>query len=186
MSKIAMLLIAAVILLAACAEAPLPPGEYQVIPLQNQPITPGVYRFNGPQGEYIGFLGLTPTPLATVTQEATQLPPTTPGTAKQCELKIAQSAINIRGDRSGQPNPNSGPFGQVRQGVVLRAFEFAQTSSFLWALINEQPRQWIAIRTSPGGQWWVNGVEGTTATCVDLPGWPADLEPPPVVALTAS
>lgn len=76
------LLVLFALLLVACDGIDLPPGEYVVIPAGDQMVTPGVYRYAGPDGEYVAYLWPqlpTGTPVATATPDETEPPePTEP------------------------------------------------------------------------------------------------------------
>ena len=119
------IILAAVLLLAAC-EA-LPPGEYDVIPRDGQVVTPGVHRYDSPNGDYTFHLGqavdasqtptntpapsptLTPPPTNTPRPTATAIPATEiPGEEPtptqeatplpRCVGTVTASAVNVRAD----------------------------------------------------------------------------------------
>ena len=144
------LFILLIVLLAGCAE--LPPGEYAVIPLGSQAITPGEYVYEGPAGRYVVHLRdsvaspeaptATPTrtpPPATVTPTPTLEPTPTPEQAR-CFGRVNAARVNVRATPWGEV------IGQATLGQIL-TFEAKATSSQndLWYRIWWEPGRWAYI-----------------------------------------
>jgi len=123
---------------------------------------------------------VTPIPgSATPTQEATPGATEPPGTVEPatCIVKTRGFAVNERTDHAvTAPKTEYSP---IPPASTVMVYEFWQGPTYLWA---RNVYGWFAVRA--GSSWWVDGVEGTTETCVDVPGWPDGLPPPaPIVAL---
>ena len=111
----------------------------------------------------------------TPTQEVTELPPTLTmaPVPKLCALKNNNAVTNIR---SG-PGTSYGISAKWNYGEEGMFTEFAVGESYLWGHLD---RGWVVVRS--GNSWWVYGTEGTDL-CAEVPGWPAGLDPPPVIVL---
>jgi hypothetical protein len=109
----------------------------------------------------------------TPTQEVTELPPTLTMTPvpKLCALKNNNAVTNIR---SG-PGTSYGILAKWNYGEEGMFTEFTVGESYLWGHLD---RGWVVVRS--GNSWWVYGTEGTDL-CAEVPGWPAGLDPPPVI-----
>lgn len=172
----------------------VPLQDYRVIPLGGTAVTPDTFvvEVGGGRSIRLNLVNPSPTPtptftftptatntpvgvptaLPTATQEVTQLPPLTPGPLKTCEVKAAQT-VRIR----SAANTSGTIVGSVATNEVITISEVVLGEGYLWA---RHSRGWSAIRS--GTTWWVYGIEGQTETCVDILGWPNNLEPPvPVV-----
>lgn len=80
-----------IVLLAGCAEAP-PPGDYAVIPLGGQAVTPGIFTY----GAYRVWVGTTPSPTPTPTASPTSTPTASPSMTPTPSVAatVAPSATN--------------------------------------------------------------------------------------------
>lgn len=74
--KRALVMFMVALALAACAE--LPPGDYALVPLDGQAVTPGAYRYDSPQGRY--QVEVRSSGDATMAPTATTTPTTAPET----------------------------------------------------------------------------------------------------------
>ena len=116
-----------------------------------------------------------PVPTGTPAGEASPTPeislsPTIPPVLQTCELKLRDYAINLRA------TPGGTWIKTLAARTTQEVSEFYQGDTYLYAYTGEG---WFVIRDT---EWWVIGVDGSTETCQDLPGWPAGLAPPvPVV-----
>jgi hypothetical protein len=191
--------------LSGCAGVDLPPGEYAVIPLDGQAITPGVYRYEANGQAYTVYLWdnlATPTPTATVTPSSTPVPTVTPPPPTQettpppplptltpkpklvCALQSAHPEASI-----AAINKRAGPFldalkiGSIPRGSLLIVDQFASDSTYLWAH-DTNPQNgaagWVAVRERTTWWAWSNGEN--QLACLDRPGWPPGLDLPPAFA----
>lgn len=117
--------------------------------------------------------GQAPTP----TREATALPPITPRPTSEkgnCLAKLGGFAINERtAPRADAPRT---PYGPIPAGSIVAVSEFVEAGGYLWA---HDAFGWFVARA--GENWWVTFVADTVEWCVELPGWPAGVEPPPPI-----
>lgn len=116
---------------------------------------------------------VTPTlELPTPTQE--QTPPDTPapGPGKTCDLKT-NTVVRVR--RGPSAGDQLVPPYSLQAGSVISAAEFRVAGDYLWA---RHDAGWSAVRHQASGEWWVDGMGGTSELCQDIPGWPAGLAPP--------
>jgi len=118
----------------------------------------------------------------TPTQETTPLPTVTPDYPKQCELKVLVDGLRRRGG-PGTSFPYYLP--NLADGTAITVDQFQAGAPYLWArLVGHTAgdvQLWSAVRWND--TWWVDGHEGTSETCVDVPGWPEGLEPPEPIVL---
>lgn len=131
---------------------------------------------------------LTPssTPTNTPRPSATPgMPTPTPDTAPQptpvgdgeklCLVKVRGTAINERtGPSVSAPKTATSP---VPAGSTVKVLEVQTAEGYLWG---RNAFGWFVLRE--GASWWVDGLEGATELCKDVPGWPAGLEPPAPIA----
>lgn len=114
----------------------------------------------------------TNTPVYTPTLENGTPVPQTPGPGKVCDLKL-NTGVRIR----TEPNTGATSTGSLAQGTTIAIDRVLASGGFLWA---HHSAGWSAIRDMTAGAWWADGANNADV-CADVQGWPAGLEPPPVV-----
>lgn len=105
------------------------------------------------------------------TQENTVLPPTlseTPPPGEICVLRNNNQRKNIR----SAPSLSATILAKWEIGIEATFTEFRFVSPYLWG---KTTAGWSAVRED--NMWQVLENEGS-APCVDVPGWPTNLEPP--------
>lgn len=166
------------------AEIPIYYGSYgPALPTA----TPGTVPTETPE------LTATPPPTNTPRPSATSVPTATPGTVptptpdtapqptpaddgeKLCLVKVRGTAINERVEpRTNAPKTSTSP---IPAGSTVKVLEVQTAEGYLWG---RNAFGWFVLRE--GASWWVDGLEGATELCKDVPGWPAGLEPPAPIA----
>ncbi len=116
---------------------------------------------------------------ATPTQETVTWTPQPTATAvSKCEVKVFLYNVRFR----AAPSLGGTQLGWLYQGYEQRIDAAEVADGYLWGRsVHEGRTGWFAIYAyADGGTWWSHGVSGAATTCVDVPGWPAELGNPPV------
>lgn len=125
----------------------------------------------------------TPTSLVTAptpTQETTPLPPyptTTPGVGEgkgNCLVKTGGVALNERVAPSVSAAKTA--TSPIPPASIVAVFEFRDAEGYLWA---RSVFGWFAVRQ--GETWWITFVADTVEWCIELPGYPPGVQPPPSI-----
>jgi len=120
----------------------------------------------------------TPVPPAnpTPTPDDAPLPTLPPDDAeKTCLVKTRNVNINERtAPSTTAPRTATSP---IPSGSTVKLLEVVEAEGYLWG---QNALGWFAIRQ--GTSWWVDGLEGATELCPDVPGWPEGLAPPAPIA----
>ena len=142
--------------------------------------TPSATPTNRPTATRTATPTVTRTPSATGTDDAPPQetldpnePTPEPGD-KECAVKVTVSDGLIV--RSGPARSNT-RVGSVPYASYLKIDAFAAGSydskPELWARIYDG---WVVIRYD--NVWWIGGITGLTEMCLDVQGWPSELQPP--------
>ena len=110
------------------------------------------------------------TALPTATLPSTPRPTPDKG---NCLVKTGRTALNERKVPSTVGNT---PVGVIPPGSIVAVTEFATAEGYLWA---RSVFGWFAVRQ--GNTWWVTFVADTIEWCVELPGYPPGVSPPPPI-----
>ena len=118
----------------------------------------------------------TPGTFPTPTPESTALPTLPPAEQdKLCLVKVRGTAINERIAASvSAARTATSP---IPAGSTVKVLEVATAEGYTWG---RNAFGWFVLRE--GASWWVDGLEGATELCVDVPGWPKGLAPPAPIA----
>lgn len=109
-----------------------------------------------------------PTPTATTT-------PRPPPDKGNCLVKLGGTAINERvAPRLSAARTATSP---IPAGSIVVVTEFASAEGYLWA---RNAFGWFAVRQ--GASWWITFTADSLEWCLELPGYPAGVQPPqPIV-----
>lgn len=88
----------------------------------------------------------------------------------KCELQFTQN-VNYR----SSPSVSGSLLGTAVSGTTIKPLQIGSDSSYVWAQWNNgSALVWSVINN---GSWWVRGINNVEP-CVDVPGWPSNLNPP--------
>ena len=122
----------------------------------------------------------TPRPTDTPDADATPTPeviPETPGPTAEpvsCVVKVGENGIRLR----AAPTTGASILGTLTYGTLQTVYEWQQGGGYFWA---RNEKGWFATYQS---SWWILGVSDQTEICVDVPGWPDNMEPPAPVVMS--